>query len=37
MFNTAMPNYFETIGIPFIKGRLFGPQDQIKHSASSHY
>ncbi|MCM3872702.1 MAG: ABC transporter permease [Pyrinomonadaceae bacterium] len=28
MFNTAMPNYFETIGIPFIKGRLFGPQDQ---------
>jgi putative ABC transport system permease protein len=29
MFNTAMPNYFETIGIPFIKGRLFGPQDQI--------
>lgn len=29
MFNTAMPNYFETIGIPFIKGRLFGSQDQI--------
>jgi predicted permease len=29
MFNTAMPNYFETIGIPFIKGRLFGNQDQI--------
>jgi putative ABC transport system permease protein len=29
MFNTAMPNYFETIGIPFIKGRLFGPQDQL--------
>ena len=28
MVNTAMPNYFETIGIPFIKGRLFGPQDQ---------
>ena len=28
MFNTAMPNYFETIGIPFIKGRLFGNQDQ---------
>jgi putative ABC transport system permease protein len=30
MFNTAMPNYFETIGIPFIKGRLFSDQDQIK-------
>src|SRR5258705_8784901 len=29
MFNTAMPNYFETIGIPFIKGRLFGTQDQL--------
>ncbi len=29
MFNTAMPNYFETIGIPFIKGRLFSTQDQI--------
>ena len=29
MVNTAMSNYFETIGIPFIKGRLFGPQDQI--------
>ena len=29
MFNTAMPNYFETMGIPFIKGRLFGNQDQI--------
>ncbi len=28
MFNTAMPNYFETIGIPFIRGRLFGNQDQ---------
>ena len=28
MFNTATPNYFETIGIPFIKGRLFGNQDQ---------
>jgi len=27
MFNTAMPNYFETIGIPFIKGRLFGAED----------
>jgi len=29
MFNTAMPNYFATIGIPFIKGRLFGNQDQV--------
>jgi putative ABC transport system permease protein len=29
MFNTAMPNYFETIGIPFFKGRLFGNQDQV--------
>jgi putative ABC transport system permease protein len=28
MFNTATPNYFETIGIPFIKGRLFGNEDQ---------
>ena len=30
MFNTAMPNYFETLGIPFVEGRLFGPQDQLK-------
>lgn len=28
MVNTATPNYFETLGIPFIKGRLFGDQDQ---------
>jgi len=28
MFNTATPNYFETIGIPLIKGRLFGNEDQ---------
>ncbi len=29
MVNTVMSNYFETIGIPFIQGRLFGNQDQI--------
>ncbi len=29
MFNTAMPNYFETLGIPFVKGRLFGAEDQL--------
>jgi putative ABC transport system permease protein len=28
MFNTAMPNYFETIGIPLLKGRFFGNEDQ---------
>ena len=28
MFNTAMPNYFETIGIPLVKGRVFGNEDQ---------
>jgi putative ABC transport system permease protein len=28
MFNTATPNYFETIGIPFIAGRLFNDGDQ---------
>jgi len=28
MFNTAMPNYFETIGIPLLQGRVFGNQDQ---------
>lgn len=28
MFNTATANYFETIGIPFIRGRLFGNEDQ---------
>jgi putative ABC transport system permease protein len=28
MVNTATPNYFETLGIPFIEGRLFGDQDQ---------
>jgi putative ABC transport system permease protein len=33
MFNTAMANYFETIGIPLLKGRLFGRQDQAKTPA----
>lgn len=28
MVNTATPNYFETLGIPFIKGRLFDDHDQ---------
>jgi len=27
MYNTVMPNYFETIGIPFVKGRTFGNED----------
>ena len=27
MVNTAMPSYFETLGIPLIKGRVFGNED----------
>ncbi|HKR59810.1 MAG TPA: ABC transporter permease [Pyrinomonadaceae bacterium] len=28
MVNTAMPNYFETLGIPLIRGRVFGNEDR---------
>ena len=28
MINTATPNYFETLGIPLIQGRVFGNQDR---------
>jgi putative ABC transport system permease protein len=33
MFNTTMPNYFETLGIPLLKGRLFSKEDQAKTPA----
>jgi len=29
LFNTAMPNYFDTMGMPLLKGRTFGSEDQI--------
>jgi putative ABC transport system permease protein len=33
MFNTATPNYFEAIGIPLLRGRIFGNEDQPKTPA----
>jgi putative ABC transport system permease protein len=33
LFNTVTPNYFETIGIPLLKGRTFGNEDQANASS----
>lgn len=32
-FNTAMPNYFQTVGIPLLQGRLFNNGDRIDSPA----
>ena len=37
LVNTAMPNYFETIGIPLLKGRVFGNEDQAEHHAGCRH
>jgi putative ABC transport system permease protein len=34
LFNTATPEYFETIGIPLIRGRLFGDGDRLDTPAA---
>jgi len=34
MFNTAMPNYYETMGIPLLRGRTFGNEDQLNSPAA---
>ena len=30
MFNTAMPNYFETIGTPLVQGRSFTAEEVLR-------
>lgn len=32
-FNTAMPNYFQTVGIPLLQGRLFNNGDRVDSPA----